>query len=100
MATWSDEGERRIARSLGECLQEQLGWKKPYFTPADRAVAVFGGPDWWGYMEMEFADLFEAFNEKLGMEMKPGFWEKVIDWNDKNACFGELVRKVTAQLKM
>jgi hypothetical protein len=44
------------------------------------------------------ADVFEEFNEQLGKDVKAGFWETVIDWNDRNACFGELVRKLTTEL--
>jgi hypothetical protein len=50
------------------------------------------------YFEIDLADLFEDFNEQLGVRMKAGFWETVIDWNDRNASFGELVRKLTTEL--
>ena len=98
MAAWSDERERRVALSLGDCLQKQFGWKTPYFIPADRTMAVVCGPDFWAYFECDLADVFEEFNEQLGKSMKAGFWETVIDWNDRNACFGELVRKLTTEL--
>jgi hypothetical protein len=56
MAAWTDERERHVALSLGECLQKQWGWKTPYFIPSDRTVAVIGGPDSWGFFEMDLAN--------------------------------------------
>ncbi len=99
MTAWTDERERRVALSLGECLQKQWAWKTPYFLPSDRIVAVIGGPDFWTYFEMDLADAFKDFEEQLGQRMETGFWEKVIDWNDRNGCFEELVRKLTAELR-
>ncbi len=99
MAAWTDERERRVALCLGGCLQKQWAWKTPYFIPSDRTVAVIGGPDSWTYFEMDLADAFKEFEEQLGQRMREGFWEKVIDWNDKNCCFGDLVRNLTAELK-
>jgi len=98
MAAWSDERERRVALSLGERLQKQWGWKKPYFIPADQMLAVVCGPDFWAYFESDLSDVFEEFNEQLGKRLKPEFWETLIDWNDKSVCFGELVHKLTAEL--
>ncbi len=99
MTAWTDERERRVALSLGECLQKQWAWKQPYFIPSDRTVAVIGGPDPWTYFEMDLADAFKELEEQLGQKMESGFWEKAIDWNDRNSCLGDLVRKVTAELK-
>jgi hypothetical protein len=99
MAAWTDERERRVALSLGECLHKQWAWKKPYFIPSDRTVAVIGGPDSWTYFEMDLADVFKEFEEQLGQRMKAGFWEEVIDWDDRNGCFGQVVRKLTAELR-
>ncbi len=98
MSAWTDEHERHVALSLGECLQRQWAWKTPYFIPSDRTVAVLGGPDSWTYFEMDLADAFKEFEEQLGRRMKAGFWEKAVDWNDRNGCFGDLVRKVSAEL--
>ena len=98
MTAWPDERERRVARSLGECLQQQWGWKVPYFIPADHTMAVICGPDFWAYFEFDLGNVFEEFNKQLGKRMKAGFWETVIDWDDNNAFFEELVRKLTAEL--
>ena len=99
MTGWTDERERRVALSLGTCLQRDWGWKTPYFIPGDSMVAVIGGPDPWTYFEMDLADAFKAYEEQLGQRMEAGFWEAVIDWNDRHDCFGELVGKLTAQLR-
>ena len=50
------------------------------------------------FLEIDLADLFEDFSEQLGVRMKAGFWETGIDWNDREAGFGELVRKLTTEL--
>ncbi len=50
---------------------------------------------WWG----RFLICIKEFEEQLGQKMKAEFWEKAIDWNDRNGCFGDLVRKLTAELK-
>jgi hypothetical protein len=98
MTAWSDEQERRIALSPGQILQKHWGWKKPYFLPVDHTMVVVCGPDSSAYFEIDLGDIFEDFNEQLGVSMKAGFWETVIDWNDRNACFGDLVRKLTTEL--
>jgi len=98
MAAWIDQRERRVALSLGECLQRQWGWRVPYFIPADHTMAVVCGPDFWAYFEFDLANVFEEFNKQLGTRMTAGFWETVIDWDDKSVSFEELVRKVTAEL--
>lgn len=98
MAAWSDEQERRVALSLGQILEKYYGWKKPYFLPVDHTMVVVCGPDSSAYFEIDLGDIFEDFEKQLGVGMKAGFWEAVIDWNDRNSCFGELVRKLTAEL--
>lgn len=100
LTAWTDERERRLALSLGQCFQKHWGWKTPYFIPGDRTAAMVGGPDSWTYLEMDLADAFKEFEEQLGKRMKPGFWEALIDWNDRNGCLGELVRKLSAELKV
>jgi hypothetical protein len=99
MAAWSDEQERRVALSLGQILRKHWGWKQPYFLPVDQTMVVVCGPDSSAFFEMDLADIFEDFNEQLGTRLTAGFWEVVIDWNDRNGCFGELVRKITTELK-
>ena len=38
------------------------------------------------------------FEDQIGRKFDGGFWRNVIDWSDKNATFGELIRGVTGQL--
>ena len=98
MSAWNNERERRVALSLGQCLQKQYGWKNPHFIPADQTMAVVSGPDPWTFLEMDLTYIFQEFEEQLGQRMRAGFWEVVIDWDDKDGCFGELVCKITAEL--
>ena len=50
------------------------------------------------YFEIDLTDIFEVVDEQLGVGMKAGFMETVIDWKDRDAGFGELVRKLTTEL--
>ena len=49
-------------------------------------------------LAIDLADLLEDFSEQLGVRTKAGFMETVIDWNDRDDCFGKLVRKLTTEL--
>ena len=98
MAAWSDEQARQVALSLGQILRNHWGWKKPYFLPVDHTMVVVCGPDSSAYFDIDLGDIFEDFSVQLGVKMKAGFWETVIDWNDRNASFGELVRKLVREL--
>ena len=99
MAAWTDEEERRVALALGEALQRQWSWPKPYFLPEDRVIALIGGPEVGVFLELDLADAFEEFNEPLGVNRGREFWETVVDWSDKDGRLRELVRKITAELK-
>jgi len=99
MSTWPDAEQRRVALCLGECLQKQWGWNKPYFIPSDQTRAVIGGPDAWVYMEMDLADAYREFEDQLGREFSAAFWEAAVVWENKDACFGGLVRKIVEQLR-
>ena len=96
MNAWIDPRERRLARSLGEALQRQGGWKTPYFMPDDSTMVMVCGPDVLAYLEIDLADVFAEFNEQLGKRMPGEKWEKLIDWNNGSGCFAELVRKLIA----
>ena len=98
MQGWKDERQRRVALSLGKCLQRQWGWKTPYFIPGDRAMTIMGGPEFGVYAELDLADVHAEFEVQLGTTMPPGFWDKALRWEDENWCFGDLVRDVAAGL--
>ncbi len=97
MASWSDRREREIALTFGRCLLT-LGWKTPYFIPADQIVAVLGGPSFEAYVRQDLAYLLDEFNRQLGRTLKPEFLSTALDWSDPNLSLAELVGTVAAQL--
>ena len=38
------------------------------------------------------------FKEEFGKTLDRDFWDTVIDWNDKNVTFGQLIHKVADKL--
>ena len=60
-------------------------------TQADTALCLAVG--------MPMADAFREFEEQLGQTLKAGFWQSAVDWDDRNGCFREPVRKILAELK-
>jgi len=98
LADWSDAMERRVALKFGECLRT-VGWKTPYFIPNDQVVAVVGGPSFGAFAQQDLAYLLDEFNRRLGRNLKAEFLPAVIAWDDPSVRLGELVAKVTAQLR-
>ncbi len=96
---WTNTRHRQVALRLGEALR-MLGWRTPYFIPADQVVAIIGGPSFNAFAQQDLEYLLDEFNRQLGRRLKPEFLRSVIEWNDARTRFGELVEKVTAQLDL
>jgi len=98
MAAWSDEKQRNVALIFGGSISRQVGWKTPYFLPEDSATVIAYGPRFLMLEEFPWTAAVSDFEDQIGNKFENEFWEKVIDWNDKNATFGELINKVVEKL--
>jgi hypothetical protein len=97
MAAWTDAKERQVVQVFGKCLCKAIGWKTPYFIPADSAVTVSYGPKFRSMEEFLFEEATREYEQRVGKRFRKRFWENSIDWNDKNVPFGELIRKVVME---
>ena len=99
MTAWHDKEQRNVALIFGEIIRQHAGWETPYFIPADKAVVIANGPRLLEYEEPPLEMTIPDFEDQVGRKFDDGFWRGVIDWNDENASFGELIRVVTDKLK-
>ena len=98
MVHWGNNQERTIALRLGECLQT-VGWKTPFFIPADQLLAVIGGPSFVTYVQQDLAYLLDEFSRRFGRQMESDYLRSVIDWSDSSVCFGDLVGRIQTALE-
>jgi len=98
MTAWPDEKQRNVALVFGSIIRRHAGWKTPYFIPADKAVVIAYGPRLLEFEELPLEIAIPDFEDQIGGKFDNKFWEKVVDWNDKNATFGELINKVVEKL--
>jgi hypothetical protein len=98
LSTWTDPKEQRVAQLFGECLSKALGWKTPFFMPSDKAVVVAYGPKFQDFDDLGFEEATIDFEHRVEKQFCNEFWERVVDWNDRNVTFGELTRKLADEV--
>jgi hypothetical protein len=98
MSAWQDIKHRQIAQQFGESISSSLGWKQPYFIPADKAVVVAYGPKFLDFEEFLWEEAICKFEKNLGKRLRKGFWKSVVDWQDKNVIFGDLIKKLVEEI--
>jgi hypothetical protein len=98
MAAWTDPQQRRVAETLGRCLQRELEWKTPWFLPNDTAEAVLGSPSFDTWNELDYWDVYVELDNEVGTKRGPEFWNSLVNWNNKTMTFGELVGKILPYL--
>jgi hypothetical protein len=98
MASWQDNREGDVALKIGECLLS-LGWKTPFFIPTDQLQAVMGGPSFVSYTQQDLDYLLDEFNRRLERRLEAVYLRSAVDWQDASVSFGQLVKKVSAELE-
>ncbi len=98
MTAWHDARQRHTAEVLGKYFQRETDWKTRWFLPSDACTVVLSGGSFGVWSEVDVWDLFCELEEELGTHCGPEWWNGIVRWDEKQAPFGELVRRVAEEL--